>query len=535
MKKLTKYSLYTALFFCGISCAFSNVIPEEIGAKQLKQKVAIFNADDYEIYKNDIPNVNAASFLLKNIPIFDCPDEELKSVYYFRWWTFRKHLKKYDKVGWIISEFLPRVDWGGKYNAIPCPSGLQLREARWLKDASIAHDYENHWCFFAKNGRSYSSWFATSALDVYANDGNLEALRKWYPQLKKNFHEWEKKHYNQEKGLFWQVDAWDGMECSASGQLHMHWRGYRATITSYMASECLSLAKIAKMIGKDEEAQLYQQKGDMLKENLNKKLWDKSAQFYMVLPQNGSADIFSPHRELHGYTPWYFGLAPKEYAIAWEQVLDEKGFKAPFGLTSLERRSPLFQINYVGHECQWNGPVWPYATSITLSAMANFLRDNEDTDIISKKDFYEALHTYAKSHHRVREDGKRVFWIDENIHPFTGDWISRTRLKKWTNGTWYHKWVERGKDYNHSFFAELIIRDIIGILPNGTREFEISPLAPDNWKFFGIDGVRILDKTISVLWDKDGSRYGKGKGFIVFVNGKEILRKEKPQKIKVSL
>ena len=35
-----------------------------------------------------------------------------------------------------------------------------------------------------------------------------------------------------------------------------------------------------------------------------------------------------------------------------------------------------------------------------------------------------------------REDGRMVPWIDENINPFTGDWISRTRLKGWEAGTW---------------------------------------------------------------------------------------------------
>ena len=57
------------------------------------------------------------------------------------------------------------------------------------------------------------------------------------------------------------------------------------------------------------------------------------------------------------------------------------------------------------------------------------------------------------------ENGNIVPWIDENLNPFTGDWISRTRLKTWENGTWSKGkgGVERGKDYNHSTFCDLII------------------------------------------------------------------------------
>lgn len=333
-------------------------LPQKIGADYLKARVAQFNADDNELYKGDFPNDVAEKFLLENVPLFDCPDGELKDVYYFRWWSFRKHLSYYSEVGWVISEFMPKVVWGGKYNAIVCPASLQLREARWLRDPKYASQYLDYWCFAeGDRKRKYSSWLATSALDVYSTDGDFDALKKRYRPLKDNFLAWEKSNFDVGLGLFHQIDARDGMELSASGQLNMRWRGYRATIQSYMASECHSLSKIAAMIGEKADAEVFAKKADTLKTALNEKLWDASKKFYMVRPANGMARDFSPHREIHGYTPWYFNFAPREYAEAWRQVLDERGFKAPFGLMSLERRSPLFQLNYVGHECQWNGPV----------------------------------------------------------------------------------------------------------------------------------------------------------------------------------
>ncbi len=540
MRKLTVGKLASAFFAFVAAMSVANaggVIPEELGVGYAKKLVAQFNTDDNELYKGDFPNAVAEKFLLENIPFFDCPDTEIKDVYYFRWWTFRKHLEFYPETGWIITEFMPKVGWGGKYNAIVCPAALQLREARWLRDPKYASQYQDYWCFKdEQGGRKYSSWLATSALDIYATDGDLEALKKRYPSLKANFKAWEKSNFHSRMGLFQQIDSRDGMELSASGQLNMGWRGYRATIQSYMTSECYSLSKIAAMIGEKSDAEFFAKKADALKTALNEKLWDASKKFYMVRPLNGMARDFSPHRELHGYTPWYFNLAPREYAEAWKQVLDERGFKAPFGLTSLERRSPLFQLNYVGHECQWNGPVWPLSTSITLSGMANFLRSGAQ-DVLSKNDFYDAFSTFAKAHHLVREDGKRVFWIDENIHPFTGDWISRTVIKKWLKdgAVGGASIPERGKDYNHSFFAELVIRDIVGVMPDGSRKVAIDPLAPDAWKFFAIDGVRILNRSISVLWDADGSRYNRGRGFAVFVDGREVARADKPRKLEISL
>ena len=56
----------------------------------------------------------------ENVPRFECPDKELEEIYYFRWWTFRKHIKETPD-GFVITEFLPKVSWSGKYNKISSP------------------------------------------------------------------------------------------------------------------------------------------------------------------------------------------------------------------------------------------------------------------------------------------------------------------------------------------------------------------------------------------------------------------------------
>jgi len=51
-----------------------------------------FNKYDTELYKCHIPNVEAWEFLKDNISLLECPDEDIQRTYYFRWWTFRKHI-----------------------------------------------------------------------------------------------------------------------------------------------------------------------------------------------------------------------------------------------------------------------------------------------------------------------------------------------------------------------------------------------------------------------------------------------------------
>lgn len=236
-------------------------------------------------------------------------------------------------------------------------------------------------------------------------------------------------------------------------------------------------------------------------------------------------------RELHGYTPWYFGLPDPEQAIAWRQLMDPAGFYAPYGLTTAERRHPKFALSYQGHECQWNGPSWPYATSVTLTALANLL-NGPPQDHISKSDYLNLLKIYARSHRLKRDDGRVVPWIDENLNPLTGDWISRTRLKTWKNGDWApgKGGKERGKDYNHSTFCDLVISGLIGLRPRADNVIGVRPLIPpDKWGYFCLDNIRYHGHTLTVFWDKTGQRYGRGTGFRVLCDGKEVLRSSEPQ------
>ena len=103
-----------------------------------------FNMQDKELYVQHISNGQAKEFLSGNIPLFECPDKNIEEIYYFRWWTFRKHLKKTPD-GFIVTEFLPDVSWAGKHNGICCPAWFHFREGRWLKHSGFLKDYAYYW------------------------------------------------------------------------------------------------------------------------------------------------------------------------------------------------------------------------------------------------------------------------------------------------------------------------------------------------------------------------------------------------------
>src|SRR5690606_25345823 len=132
-----------------------------------KSYIDAFNKYDEELYPQAVPNADAWVFLRENIPFFECPDKQLERTYYFRWWTYRKHIKQ-TPGGYIITEFLPDVPWAGKYNAISCPAAHHFYEGRWLKDNRYLRDYARYWFGGGGNPRLYSFW-AADAIHAFDN------------------------------------------------------------------------------------------------------------------------------------------------------------------------------------------------------------------------------------------------------------------------------------------------------------------------------------------------------------------------------
>jgi len=487
------------------------VLPAEV----FRHYVEAFNQNDNELYVQHIPNAAAWDFLKANIPLLDCPDKDIEEIYYFRWWTYRKHIKQ-TSVGFIITEFLPKVGWSGKYNAINCAAGHHLYEGRWLHDPKYLDDYARFWFRGGGDPRNYSFWAADALWARYLVNGNAAFVKDLLPDLVRNWEGWERQRRDA-NGLFWQEDGQDGMEVSIGGS------GCRATINSYQYGDALAIARLADLAGRAELATEYRQKAVRIKELVESKLWDPAARFFKVLPRGANAKL-ADVREEHGYTPWYFNLPDLSLAVAWKQLMDPQGFYAPYGPTTAERRHPGFALSYQGHECQWNGPSWPYATAVTLTGLANLL-NGPPQDFISTKDYVELLKIYTKSHRLKLDDGRVVPWIDENLNPTNGDWIARTRLKTWNNGTWDagKGGRERGKDYNHSTYCDLVISGLVGLRPRADEIVEVHPLVPDGaWDWFCLDRVRYHGRTLTVLYDRTGERYHLGKGLRILADGKEI-------------
>lgn len=495
---------------------------------------------------------DAFDYLKNNIPLLDVPDSDMMRTYYFRWWTFRKHIKNIgtsEAPDFVLTEFIDPVPWADSgTNTVSCPVSHHIYEGRWIHDQRLMDDYERYWMTHASaNPRRYTCWLADSIYARYKVNPNPEFATELVADqtnrlnLEINYGGWvrntvpggatQSAYRDSIDGLFWQVGDRDGMEVSYGGD------GKRPTINSYMVGETRAIAEMFRIAANHDaanaaaylqKAQQFDQTADSIKQALLTHLWDPTDEFFKVgygdFPASGSLQA---KRELHGFTPWYFNIpddgGPVDYDLAWSHL---SRFTTPYGFTSGAHDEAGYNTGAVGSCCQWNGPIWPYATTITLKAMANLLR-NYDQGYINANDYFQQLAIYTASHQETFTRGHETRTIP---------WIDESTVSGGANaGHWTQIGVPsspRGFAYNHSGYCDLIISDLIGLRPRSDALVEVNPLVPEgHWGWFCLDNILYHGRILTIVWDQDGTRYTMGRGLRVFADGIQIASSDTLDKV----
>ena len=423
-------------------------------------------------------------------PKFHSSDPELNITYQYRCEVYQRHVKP-TPAGYVISEFLPDVPWAGIYNTISCAASHHFRDGRWLNDATPLADYARFWCTEG-NPRLYSFPLADSVLAWEQVTGDHSVADGLYTKLREIHRAWD--DHKTASGLYTQLCDRDGMEFSISGD------GLRPTLNSYMAADTYAMARIAERVGDAESAEAYRAEADGLRALINERLWNPEIGMFGSLGEDGTPRNV---REQVGYIPWIYGLADEGRDDCFTYLLDPDCFLAKYGLRTADVKHPEY-MKVFPHSCLWNGPVWPFATAQTLTAVIEYLNTAEHP-VISDEDFMTLLLQYSASH----RDTDGTPWIDENMHPDTGIWLARELLRQKPD---YHL-KDRGRHYNHSTFIDLVMTGLCGVRPAEGNRLVIHPLGT-SLDYFTVEGIHYHGHTLDISWSK-------AEGLRVAVDGTE--------------
>lgn len=484
-----------------------------------------FNTMEDENIVQAIPNSQSLAWVKDNVPYFECSDPFIEEIYWFRWWSLRKHIED-TPVGYAMTEFLVNRNYADKWKLISSGVGHHILESRWIRNPKYLDQIINTW-YHGNEGQpmakltAYSSWIPYALWQRYLVDGSKDRMTALLPSMQWEVDDWYQWHQfrpdmpfptkksgygkirkRNEKGingLFWQSDVRDAMEETISGSRTQQFM--RPSINAYMYGNDVALANVARLAGNETLAKEYSKRAAELLSGIEQNLWSDSLQFFLT----HSGDSLIAAREAIGFMPWYVNMPidNNKYGVAWQQVTDEGGFCAPYGLTTAERRHPQFRTHGVG-KCEWDGAIWPFATSQTLTALANYVNSQTDGNALEHQNdsnsygnvFFRELKKYAEAQYK-------------RGHPYIGEYQDEV------TGYWLKGDQERSRYYNHSTFCDLVITGLCGLRPQADGSIVVNPLISKDIEYFCLKNVLYHGRYVTIIYDRDGSHYHQGKGVIV--------------------
>ncbi len=434
-------------------------------------------------------------------------------------------------------------------NVISYGAAHQIREARWLRNPKYWQGHLRTWAENEKpdgvfpshvtprgpSGGQYTDWISSAAWEGHLVHPDAAFLGQVVDRLAANVRGWQKTCDPDGDGLLL-VDShwWTGMEYQPSFFAFSDYRVSadfsqparpvsldRVDLTAYNYGNAVAVSRIYRRLGKMEAAREFEDLAAKIAGAVLRKMWQPERRyFYSLRAVDGAvADV----KEVIGVYPFYFGMVPpgKGYETAWASILDPKQFWTKWPVASASRECPAYsQTNWPGDGraagCMWNGPTWPHANAIVMTAMARSLRAARDHHVadspLKPQHLWQLFHSFTKAQFR-----------DQNLNdPWTGEFYNGD------TGQW--KTAER--DYNHSAWLDVLIPDLIGLLPRDDETLEVDPLLPDSaLSFFILDGQRYHGHDVTIVWDSPSARSpiisrmgGRGSICTWMVSGSRVRR-----------
>ena len=309
----------------------------------------------------------------------------------------------------------------------------------------------------------------------------LAFLAEVVDKLAANVRGWQKVYDPDGDGLYL-VDShwWTGMEYQPS---FFFFSGFKASkdfnqpatqvsldrvdLTSYNYGNAMAVAQIYRQLGQPAKAREFDEMAAKIAAAVMAKMWRPEKRFFFSLRADDKA--VADVKEVIGVYPFYFGMVPsgKGYESAWASIIDPGQFWTRWPVASASRECPAFsQENWPGDGramgCMWNGPTWPHANSLVMTAMARTLRATRDHKVTGSpllpEHLWELFTSFTKA--QFRNQDLRNPWTGEFYNGDTG------------------KWKTAERDYNHSTWLDILIPDLLGLVPRDDAVDRGRPAGP---------------------------------------------------------
>ena len=219
--------------------------------------------------------------------------------------------------------------------------------------------------------------------------GDYAWAAEYLPQLEKYFERYEADYFYLDKGLYvWCDDIMIGMDNDPATFGRPKDSTANIYLNAFMVMELEAYEKILHKLSDGAEVKHTDRKRQNLIEAIQRECWDSRDGFYYSVDvdiKTRSFDWFHQGlgvfwntlpiriRTWSGFLPMLAGFATAEQAQQLRACYqDERVFKSPYGVTTLGKNEPMFNLEATNNPSNWLGAIWLVANYAVFKGMLNY-------------------------------------------------------------------------------------------------------------------------------------------------------------------
>ncbi|WP_246209480.1 galactose-binding domain-containing protein [Cellulosimicrobium composti] len=470
----------------------------------------------------------------QDIPYIDVPDPAVEKAIVYRWWGERYNSLDANEPGYVY-QYPTTIEGVNLYqNAVALTQPMHLQDTKWIRNPYLGYgqilnigELSGASAFLDSPGHTswnnhYSQYLGTAGLEAYNVHGGGPAVAERFATYFEGDGTGQLEHYdgNGDGLIAYDTNYMPGNDADAISF------GYPKVNAGAPGARTIERPESAYVWGAfDAARQLYAMAGadpakvaemgetaDEIRDAILGRLWSEEMRMFLAGTSHGATsggaqnplsaaerDLI-PAKESNLYDIYAENLIPFEDA---DQYVD--GFRF---------------LRYGD-----NFPIFPFYTAnqydrakFGIGGSNNFSNINftvQYRGVRSALRHYDPDHTYITPEYAA----KLLDWMAWSIYP-NGNALVPNQAEYYSNWNPSTRTFNRNNP-NHVMLGNMnyiYVEDMGGIQPRSDDKIELWPIDL-GYEHFMVNNLRYHGHDVTIVWDEDGSHYGLGAGYSLFVDG----------------
>ncbi|SBT42841.1 PxKF domain-containing protein [Micromonospora narathiwatensis] len=486
----------------------------------------------------------------QDVPYINVPDPALEKAIVYRWWGERYNSLDANAPGYAY-QYPTTVEGSNLYqNAIALTQPMHLQDTKWLRTPYLPYgqilnigELSGSSAFLDSPGHTswnnhYSQYIGTAGLEAYnVHGGGKEVADKFA-------------HYFEGDGIG-QLEHYDGNKNKLIAYDTNYMPGNDADAISFGFPKSNASAPGARTIERPESAyvwgaldaarQLYQIAGadqakvdqmataaDGTRDAILSQLWSQDMRMFLAGTSYGATSAASSNGKANPLPVSARNLIPAKESNLYDVYAENL---IPFD--QWQKYVDGYRFLTYGD----NFPIFPFYTANQYDRAAYGIGGSNNFSNINFTVQYRGVrsalrHYDPQQKYITPEYAKRLLdWMAWSIYPGAD-------VRVPNQAEYYSNWNATAKTYNrnnpnHVMLGNMnyiFVEDMAGLQPRSDDKIELWPVK-FGYDHFMANNLRYHGHDITIVWDPDGSNYGLGAGYSLFVDGAKKVSTDKLGKL----